>query len=295
MNTPTNAASPNQRDRFTELRLLLVDSNRRAAIEVQRLFFTFGFRHISIVTSGEAMLDFLCRQPCDMMMIAQASEPLDGVALTRLVRAPTEDRRLPRGIPIILLTDPISKEAMQTARAAGVNEFILKPFSAKTISGYILQVMDHPRPFIDFPTYYGPCRRRQEGPPPGQMDRRGKPVAATDEIVDWAQKTISQLETALTAIRINPGDEAARGALTAAARRIQAQAAEFNYAMGAQVAAMLVRYLDRGETVTPQNLVVLAKHIEVILVVFRQQIKDTGQQIAEHMLSALEQLVRKMG
>jgi DNA-binding response OmpR family regulator len=54
---------------------------------------------------------------------------------------------------------------VHNARDAGANEFVVKPFSAKTLYAKIRAIVDNPRPFIDVPrAFFGPDRRRRTIP-----------------------------------------------------------------------------------------------------------------------------------
>ncbi len=50
---------------------------------------------------------------------------------------------------------------MRQARDAGVNEFIAKPVSVKTMMSRLVAVIEHPRPYVRTNSYFGPCRRRR--------------------------------------------------------------------------------------------------------------------------------------
>ena len=47
------------------------------------------------------------------------------------------------------------------ARDAGINEFIAKPVSVKTMMSRLVAVIEHPRPYVRTTVYFGPCRRRR--------------------------------------------------------------------------------------------------------------------------------------
>ena len=48
------------------------------------------------------------------------------------------------------------------ARDAGVNEFVVKPITAKAVLDRINAVILRPRAFIKAEHYVGPCRRRRD-------------------------------------------------------------------------------------------------------------------------------------
>ncbi len=63
---------------------------------------------------------------------------------------------------MVAVGNSISERPARTARAAGITEFIAKPLSAKTLMARVTAVIEHPRPFIRSPRYFGPDRRRRQ-------------------------------------------------------------------------------------------------------------------------------------
>jgi DNA-binding response OmpR family regulator len=59
-----------------------------------------------------------------------------------------------------MLTGHTSLDHVRQARDAGVNEFIAKPVSVKTMMSRLVAVIEHPRPYVRTTGYFGPCRRR---------------------------------------------------------------------------------------------------------------------------------------
>ena len=60
---------------------------------------------------------------------------------------------------------------MTAARDAGVNEFVVKPFSAQGLFTRIQAVIEKPRPFVKVSGYFGPDRRRRRRPFEGEERR----------------------------------------------------------------------------------------------------------------------------
>jgi two-component system, chemotaxis family, chemotaxis protein CheY len=54
---------------------------------------------------------------------------------------------------------------VREARDAGCNEFVVKPFAARTLYAKIRTIVENPRPFVEVPDgYFGPDRRRRNTP-----------------------------------------------------------------------------------------------------------------------------------
>lgn len=165
-----------QRSRLANVRVLVADRDARTASLVHSVLFSFGFSLIDLATSGNQALEALRNHKFDLIITEWNLAPVDGVQLVKAIRAAKSDQRLKRDIPIIMLTAKADMNAVQAARDAGITEFMVKPFSARTLSNRLVQVIDNPRVFVDAPGYVGPCRRRRDGIPPAEGDRRGPKV-----------------------------------------------------------------------------------------------------------------------
>ena len=320
-----------RRERLSTLFVLVADRNHRTASLVQRILFSFGFRNLDITTSGESALALLRERRYDIIITELTMTPVDGIALIKAIRAAKEDARIRHDIPIIMLTARTDIESVSMARDAGVTEFVAKPFSAKTISNRIIQIIDHPRAFVESPVYVGPDRRRRGLPPDEAGERRGGQASATlhpvdtslqkhiggpavdllderavllaqealleaeDDFLLWAADDIKILQQAFRTLQAQPEDAAAFTTLRETAYIVQSQAGIFGYALGGEVAGMLANYLRSNPEFDADQLTVVSKHIEAITVIFKQNIKDKGQAIAVEMRRSLIQLTKKLG
>ena len=85
-----------------------------------------------------------------------------GEDLLRWIRG--SDRDSIRFLPVIVISGYTTEYIATTARDLGANETLVKPISGNALASRICSVIDHPRPFINAPHYFGPDRRRQEIP-----------------------------------------------------------------------------------------------------------------------------------
>lgn len=166
------SASGDQRDRFAEVPVLVADSDSRTAELVRRVLFSFGFRRIFVADNPDDALRQLRAKPIELVITESRMDSGGGVRLVRSIRA-HEEGKIRRDIPIIMLTAEAERDDVMLARDAGITEFVVKPFSAKTLSHRIVQVIDHPRVFVQAPNYVGPCRRRRD--PNREGPERRKP------------------------------------------------------------------------------------------------------------------------
>lgn len=324
-----------RRERLSKLHVLVADRNHSTATMVQRILFTFGFRNMDITTNGDSALALLRSRPFDLIITEWNMDPVDGVAMVKAIRHAKDDARIPRDIPIIMLTSRADEESVNIARDAGINEFIAKPFSAKAIISRMQQIIDNPRAFIQAPEYIGPDRRRRGQPPQGMSERRQRrdedrkkyipqahnpkqlqfDIFTTTEIlqdmahaeakaealqsintlIDWARNDVPRLESALKNLTRFPNNYEACIQMKSAAAAVKAQAEVFGYPLGIEVTALMIEYLTLRQTFTHDNLLVLSKHVDTIRVVFREKVRENGQAIAIEMMDSLRQLIRKLG
>lgn len=89
-------------------------------------------------------------------------KPMSGLEFIRMVRA---DRNSSTAyIPIIMLTAYSNQKDVIAARDSGVSDYLIKPYSVRTLVDRILHVIDYPRPFVHCDSYRGPDRRRRADP-----------------------------------------------------------------------------------------------------------------------------------
>ena len=314
-----------KRDRLAQLQVLLADRDTRAALLVHRLMFSLGFRRIDVATSGEEALALLSGNRYDLIITEWNMHPVDGMALVKAIRTARDAQS---DIPILMLTAETEVEKVKAARDVGVTEFMVKPFTARSITDRIISIIDKPRAFVVGGDYRGPCRRRRELPPELMVERRVRmpeyrsmntelqkqlgSVAdiLTDEVVagaqaelqkaeveflDWARDDIRQLEENYLLLKANPSDLRAHRLMLDTAYSIKAQAGIFGYDLGTGISSMLTHYLTANPEIYGEKLTVVRKHIDAIVVIFSQQIKETGHVVGQELINSLRVLTKKLG
>lgn len=151
--------------------VLVVDDDRL----IQKLIFDvlvkLGFGQIHRVTDARAALQLLESVPVDFIITDWRLGSMDGITFARHVRGAM---RPYAKVPIVMLTGNAEKHQVINARDAGINEYLIKPFTMKELCRRINEVIEHPRDYVTAPTYQGPSRRRQNHVPPHNVERRKK-------------------------------------------------------------------------------------------------------------------------
>ncbi|WP_292021532.1 MULTISPECIES: response regulator [unclassified Brevundimonas] len=142
------------------LNVLLVDDNQNMRAIAAAVLHSADIRNVKEAEEGAAAFDLLRRHPIDLAIVDFNMFPLDGVAFTRLVRTSPDSPNA--YLPIIMMTGHSERARVYEARDAGVNEFVVKPITAKAVLDRINAVILRPRAFIKAEHYVGPCRRRRD-------------------------------------------------------------------------------------------------------------------------------------
>lgn len=96
-----------------------------------------GFKLIDDAPNGKIALDKLQKIPFDLVISDWNMDVLDGLALLKLIRQHPQMKKL----PFIMVTGQGDREQVKQAVDAGVNNYIIKPFTVATLKGKIEAVV----------------------------------------------------------------------------------------------------------------------------------------------------------
>jgi PleD family two-component response regulator len=162
------------------LNILLVDDNGHMRLVVKSILNSLGVRNIR--DAGEAVAAFkeMATFEADIIIVSWLMETISGPEFVKLVRT-AKDSPNPY-VPIVMLSAFTETYRVNEARDAGINEFLAKPLSPKSLYQRIVSIIEKPRPFVRTKDFLGPCRRRRDlGPPKGRPDRRQADPTPVDE------------------------------------------------------------------------------------------------------------------
>lgn len=151
--------------RYELLKILLVDDNHYMRVLLAEILRAIGVKDIHEANDGAEGLQMMRDNSIDVVMTDLSMQPLDGIDFVRLLRnSPDSPNQL---APVIMITGHSTYARVNEARDAGVNEFLVKPLTARGVIERLHQVVDNPRPYVRSEDYFGPDRRRR--PDPGWM------------------------------------------------------------------------------------------------------------------------------
>ena len=160
------------------IKVLVVDDNPFMRTIVRRVLSQFGAEEVREAKDGVDAMDALTMMGT-----------LDGLELTRWLRT-GEDTPDPF-MPVIMMSAHSERGRVTEARDAGVNEFLVKPLSAKSIMQRIQTVIEHPRAFVRTDYYFGPDRRRNDKPFLGQERRNDYDLKTEEQLAEEQRVGIS--------------------------------------------------------------------------------------------------------
>ena len=138
------------------------DASRRLVIELLR---AAGFSHLSFARDAEEAIAHLQAQAPDILLLDWGLPGMSGLELVTLIRqsALTPDPRFPNpALPVVMLTARQREHDVKAARNAGINEFVVKPFSTAGLLRAISSALTKKRRFVATEAFVGPDRRRRK-------------------------------------------------------------------------------------------------------------------------------------
>lgn len=121
------------------MNILIVDDYKTMLRIIRNLLKQIDLNNVEEATDGSEALAKLRAGRFDLVISDWNMEPMTGLQLLQEVRA---DARL-KATPFIMVTAESKAENIVAAKAAGVSNYIVKPFNAETLKGKIERVLGH--------------------------------------------------------------------------------------------------------------------------------------------------------
>ncbi|MFQ5411079.1 MAG: response regulator [Phycisphaerae bacterium] len=117
------------------MKILLVNDSRTIRNIQKNTLKTLGHEDIAEASDGLKALSYLANSRPDLMLVDWNMPHMDGITLIKKVRETDKD------LPIIMVTTKAEKSRVIEAVKAGVNNYVVKPFTAETLADKINQTM----------------------------------------------------------------------------------------------------------------------------------------------------------
>jgi len=140
------------------LTVLVIEDNPYMRRLIRALLMNVGVKTVHEAADGIAGLEAIRMIGPDVVVLDWEMPYLNGAELVRIVRSPgvfpVPD------VPIIMLSAHGERWRVLEAMRRGVNEFLIKPVSARALLDRIVSILAKPRPVVQVGSYYGPEPRK---------------------------------------------------------------------------------------------------------------------------------------
>jgi CheY-like chemotaxis protein len=138
--------------------VLLVDDSGVTRSIIRRMLGRLGVETIHEADSGASGVEKLCQLAPDLVILDWEMPDISGGKFLRIVRSP-DNFPFPN-TPIIVVSSHREERVVTEAFCAGVNEFLVKPVSERSLRERLIEVLVHPRKMVRVGAYYGPMPRK---------------------------------------------------------------------------------------------------------------------------------------
>lgn len=167
---------------LSKVQIVVADADMRMGNVLKSSLIKLGFGNVHVVQSADRAMALLSRQNIDFLITEWELQDATGVTLVERIRRSTG--AVSPLLPVLMLTGRAEQRDVETARDAGVHEYVVKPFTVRTVFNRVQQLVENPRNFVLSSHYVGPERRRRGNVPEGMTDRRiivAEPMPLSDK------------------------------------------------------------------------------------------------------------------
>ena len=155
---------------ISRMNILIVEDNLHFRTLIRTILQTLGVESVEEARDGAEAFAVLLSFDADLAIIDWKMDGQNGLDCVRRIRNDEDSPN--RFLPIIMVTGYTEESLARDARDIGVNDFLGKPISAKSLMSRIAAVLEDKREFIDAPDYFGPDRRRSQQEYMGEERRK---------------------------------------------------------------------------------------------------------------------------
>ncbi len=237
--SPTQTAQMMRKIDCAAVSLLVVEDNDASRRLVLELLRAAGFSNVNSVRNAEEAIEQIQAIEPDLLLLDWGLPGMSGIDLVTEIRqsAITPDPRFVNPqLPIVMLTARQRARDVTQARNAGVNEFIIKPFSTASLLKGISSALVKTRDFVTASSFIGPDRRRRKaGLYPGLLKRADDMPLDIGQLAPTLAESLSaEMSELRNVLRLGPNRARVLNSKTLShitARMIQAQSSAHDFRM----------------------------------------------------------------
>lgn len=119
-----------------KMKILVVDDHESMRRIEKQILNDLGYPNVDMADDGSTALPMLINGNYDFVITDWNMPEMEGIDLLKAIRA---DERIGK-TPVLLVTAESKKERIIEAAQAGVNDYVVKPFNADTLSAKISRI-----------------------------------------------------------------------------------------------------------------------------------------------------------
>jgi DNA-binding response OmpR family regulator len=227
-----------------------------------------GFEKVQIAGDGLELLTLTVEFQPRVVITSSRIPGISGLEYTRMIRAGYG--AVNRATSVIVMTDTPTQKFLDAARAAGVDEMLVRPFNGAALLSRVEAVLLRPRRFVESVNYTGPCRRRR------MLEDYGGPMRRFTDPLEDVEKPLWEAEGNRELVRVcvtriseltldlSPGDRRKLREIYAAVKDTEQLADDVRDQYMGDAARSLGRYITAvgGSGAVDQD--VLSTHIDAM-------------------------------
>ncbi len=318
---------PRSRYDLSKLDVFVVDPSKYMLSLFGGVFRAFGITNLDLIQDSDEAFKAISKSPLGIALVDWDIAPVNGIDFVLKLR---KDQSSPNPFLSLILTTAHA-EAWRVGKAinAGINGFLAKPISVKSLCTQIVAVIEDDRPFVRFETYFGPDRRtkihdvlpnaveRRRGevefiyPPDGKLRSRvisgDQTAPAIDpRLIERAEKIVEEmgkgfsdcLGASLSEMQpvFDQTDKGSwdqrRDRICELAQELRSIAGTFGYPLVTEFCGSLVVYLQSASSNEHRADHIVKMHLDALGVIHRDDVKGDGGDTGRDLVIALGELTR---
>jgi CheY-like chemotaxis protein len=143
--------------KLKQLRVLVVDDAKAMRDLIRNVLLMAGVGEVATAVDGAKAIEIVLQTRPHLIYVDWEMHGMSGVDFVRAIRSSSEGDV--RFTPIIMVTAHAEQSAVLEARQAGIHEYLLKPFTARSVLARLVSVINNPRDFVRRDGFFGPAPR----------------------------------------------------------------------------------------------------------------------------------------
>lgn len=249
-----------------QLSVLVIDDQPFYCNLLNEILRAMGVSRVETAENGVAACEVLQSFMPNIIICDWVMPEMNGLEFAKKIRHSSNS--ILRQVPIIMITSNNLRSQIIEARSAGVDTFVLKPISNKSVWDRLKEVVETPRDFIVVDNYIGPCRRakKQNHDFYGPYRRHDDPMElsigiAAETRAKNQMNTIAKKLHQLVAM-LKAGKKEALSELSNATHEVMSIAKEVDDHQLAKICWSLNTYVDKCNAANRLRIDVVAAHIQ---------------------------------